>query len=539
MAEGNGIKYMPGAGPPPGTPRITLDDAIKSIEKQAGTPGGIDQTDPAFVAGTPKADASRAEVFYRDLPLVTVQNSWSVQDVRAALNANMYGIFDLSAQLWDSILGDDRVQATLGSRIAGLFGREVRFTPADDSDAAKECLRAWMDAWPEFSGGTGLRNMHAYAIGMGWMPAQLVWDTSKPIWRPRPVPWHPRFTYYHWSLRKYIALSMDGSLPIIPGDGKWMLHAPYGDYRAWIFGALRATAEPWLLRHFAFRDMARYSEVHGMPIRKAKVPAASDAIERSQYGTNVANLGNETTILIQQGVDGTNGYDLELLEAKDPSWEVFSALISQCDMAIILAIMFQNLTTEVDSGSFAATKAHMDIRQNGIQSDATAWQHTIYHQAARPFAQLNFGDADLAPRTEWDVTPREYLETNAKQFQAFGTALEVMARGGLKFKDSEEVRRFAASKFGLDNLPDFDIGDPISGGLGGGSKSKLPFTDVDPSSVVTVNEARSLNDLPKMPGGDVTIQEFHAGKDAEREKDVNESSEQAKADAAPVKDAAE
>lgn len=528
----------PGWDPPAGTPIYSMEDAAEDIQKQAG-PDGILRDDPAFVYGDPlKLPGKKAisEIVYREIPFVSIQTTWGVSDVRAALLSNINGIFETVAQLWESIRGDDRVTATLGSRTSGLFGRDVRFTPANDSDAAKECLRAWQDQWTQFAGGPGLRTVSEYEIGLGWAPAQLVWDTSTSIWKPRIQFWNNRYVYWHWGIRKYVALSMDGQIPIIPGDGKWLLHSRYDEYRAWIFGAVRAVAEPWLLRHFGFRDMARYSEVHGLPIRVAETPAAASPEERSQFGQQVATLGTETTLLLGKGVDAQNSYGFSLVEAKDPAWEVFSALISQCDTAIVLALLFQNLTTEVKQGSYAATEAHMDIRQNGIQADNAAWRHTIYNQVARPFAQFNFGDADLAPITEWDVTPREYLETNAKQFQAFGTAIEVLRRGGVEFVDVEALRKFADKSFGLQGLPDFRITDPVSSGLGGASKSKVPLTDVDPGQILTVNEARQANDFPSIPGGDVTISEYHAGKDADREKDVNEAGEKAKADNAPKED---
>jgi hypothetical protein len=42
--------------------------------------------------------------------------------VRAALEQLVQGLFELPAQLCDSIVGDDRVQATMGSRTGGLLG---------------------------------------------------------------------------------------------------------------------------------------------------------------------------------------------------------------------------------------------------------------------------------------------------------------------------------------------------------------------------------------------------------------------------------
>jgi hypothetical protein len=477
---------------------------------------------------------ARVELVYRDLPLVQVQNTWSVEAARSALYSHMIGIFEQSGQLVDSLMGDDRVMATTKSRVTGLFGREVRFKAANDSDAAKKALDVWRDHWPRFAGTYALHEAHAYSIHMGWSSSQLNWDTTGEYDLPYLRFWHPRYTYYHWALRRYVALSQDGQIAVIPGNGKWVLHAPHGEYRGWIHGAIRAVTEPWLLRHFAFRDMARFSEVHGLPTRVGMVPATSDPTERSNFETSLGSLGSDAAMILPTGVDGVNGYDYKLVEATDTAWESFPGLIDRCDMSIVLAIMFQNLTTEVQGGAFAATKAHMDIRQGGIQFDNAAWKNTIYNQIARPFAYLNFGDPDLAPWTEWDVSPIDQIDSTVKRFQQFMTGIEVGRRGGFEFNDDEEVRAWAAKKFGLDGMPGFKITDPVSSGMGGGAgKSKLPFTDVDPAQVVKVNEAREMNDLPAIPGGDVTISEYHAAKGSQLKKDETKTSAKAKADNAP------
>lgn len=520
-----------GSGPPGGGPMgIPMSDLAKMY---GGAPQKITE-DPAYEALEPldKSTRTRAELVYRELPLTTVQNTWTVEQARGALYAHMTGIFYSSGALYDSILGDDRVMATLGSRVTGLFGRDVRFEPADDSAAAKECLDAWRDAgWPAVSCGAGLSQLHVYTIGMGFGHAQVCWDTRKPVWVPRLRVWHPTYEYWHWPSWRFRALTLDGEVTINAGDAKWVEHAPYGSYRGWVRGAIRALTEPWMLRHFAFRDMARFSEVHGLPIRKAWTPAVADPGERAQFADAVARLGQETTILLARGVDPTNsdGYDLELLEAKDRSWEVFGGLIDRCDMAIVLALMYQNLTTEVTGGSYAAANVHADIRDSALQGDNAAWRHTIHEQIARPFAWLNFGDPDLAPYTYWDVEPRAHVEGNAKMFMSFAQGIDTLRRGGVEFKDPQEVRAFAAKRFSLDGLPDFTITDPVASGLGEQSKSKLPFSEIDPQSVVSVNEARGLNDLPPISGGDLTVQEYHATRDAERQKEVDDNaSENAK-----------
>jgi hypothetical protein len=470
-----------GSGPPRGSgldsPYATQIDPRQLpgvIERQIGGSTSPVMNDPGFqppydpLKGTSK---EQTRIVYRDLPLISSVSEWTVDMIRCALRAHMWGMFEQSGQLVDAVLGDDRVQATLGSRISGLFGREVRFRPANDGADARQCLDSWVTCWPALATAACMTEMQAYSILMGQEPGQLVWGEYEGVdYAPQLRPWHIRYTYYNWSLRKLVALSQDGALAIIPGNGKWVLHAPYGDYRGWIRGAIRAVAEPWLMRHWALRDWARFSEVHGMPIKKATVPASAAQDQRDAYEAALSQLATETTVMVSEGNDGMNRYDLELLEAKDTAWEAFPGLRDHCDMAIVLSLLFQNLTTEVKGGSFAATTAHMDIRSGGIQYDNAAWRWTIRQQIARPFAWLNYGDPELAPITDWDVTPREEYEHNAKQFQEFGKAVATLSQGGIKFNDTEELRVFCREKFGLDGLPDFTISDPMpaAGGSGDG-----------------------------------------------------------------------
>lgn len=467
----------PGYGPPPGRPDgpargggRTLDELGRKYLSGLD----VDTNDPAFVGkvvdATDANTKARAKLIYRDLPLVTIQNTWSIDDARRAMYAHLVGQFYSSGLLCDSILGDDRVTSTLNSRASAIFGRETRFAPAvhPDKTAAQECLEAWQKWWPMLSGDSSIRECFDYGTMMGFSHAQIVWDTTQPDldYAPKLWPWHPVFSWYDWDRRTYVAIGQDASIPIVAGNGKWLEYAPFGSYRGWVRGALRPVVEPWMLRHFGFRDMARFGEVHGNPTRVGDVPAVGDPIERSNFENALSGMGANTTLIVPKGVDvgdGT-GYDYRLVEATSTAWEVHPAQIDRCDMAIVLALLMINLDTTIEGGSSWGAKSKMDIRSEGAQLDNRSWMRTIYMHLARPFAYLNFGDASLAPWTWWDVTGREEYVNNAKQFVQAMTGIEVGRRGGIQFRDPEQVRKFFAERFGLSGLPDFEIVEPVSGG---------------------------------------------------------------------------
>ena len=428
---------MSGDGPPKPPAGSLHDSRNAQPVPMPGQP--MDSTRDPFLPPTrPLGPGSKAvaSIVYRDLPLVTIGTDWDVESVRGALRNNMTGLFDAPAQLVDAILGDDRVQATFGSLMSALLGCETIFEPANDSSAAREVVDAWVPCWPGIGGYGSLGWIATYAKAMGWAPAQIVWDTTGPVWAPSLRPWHQRYTYYHWTMRAFIALSQDGQVAIEPGNGKWVLHAPWGDYRPWVFGCLRAVAMPWLIRHFAYRDWARFSEVHGIPIKKASCPASAGAPERSQFEQALTRLSSETTILLQKGMEGQGSdYDLDLLEATDTAWESFPGLIDRCDMSIVLAVLFQNLTTEVQAGSLAATTQHAEILHKAVERENMSVQATIRPQVARPFAYLNFGDADLAPKTRYDIQSVEAHKAVATLASELGRFLQALRASGGKIHD--------------------------------------------------------------------------------------------------------
>lgn len=409
--------------------------------------------DPAWQAPTDPLDIKnvkgQAKVINREVPLVVVQTGWDITQVRSAIESLVIGLFDLPAQLVDAVTGDSRVQSANMSRVGGLLGRPIRHRipkQYKDSALAKECMDVWEQHWPKMATEPILADMQLWGSTLGFWTGQELWDTSGDYWKPYIIPWHPRYTYYHWLYRKYIAITLDGQVPITPGDGHWLLHAPFGVYRGWMRGAIRAISPWWLARNYALRDWARYSERHGMPIGKAVTPfgAAPDMIQN--YRAQLSQLGQESIIQLPQSPDPQIGkYDLEWLETKDQAWDGFQGLIAQCNAEITLSILGQNLTSEVKEGSLAAARVHADVRQAILEFDARTLSQTIYNQITRPFAAINFGNADLAPKTEWDITPYEDNKAAADTLVAFASAINLLRTAGKKVNNVPELAR----KFGL------------------------------------------------------------------------------------------
>lgn len=393
-------------------------------------------------------DRNTATVTFRDVPIISsLTGNWSLPLIKQALFDQMRGQFILPAELADEVSGDDRVQATIGSRVGGLFSQ-----PLIHKGGSRECRRAWKKAWKKLIPQSVASELMTWAVLVGFAVAEVLWDDSVAPWQPILKVWHPRNIWYRWDIRKYVAITLDGLVEINPGDGKWFLFTPHGAYRGWVRGVIRSIATKWYIKGLAWRDWARFNERHGLPIIKAKVPAAGDINQKANFIQAMAKLGQEAVIGLPQNVDGT-GYDAELLEARDRAWESFQGTIDRCDRSIVLPILGQNLTTEVTEGSYAAARQHGDIRQDYLQFDNATLSEGLYQQVARPYAELNFGDPNAAPETAWVITPTEDYLTKAQTFYAFAQAVQQLRLAGKEVDVAKLAPKFGLS---IDDVTDAD-----------------------------------------------------------------------------------
>jgi len=423
-------------------------------------------TDPAFQPPSDPlkdkgATVARARLIHREIPNVTVQPGWSIQDVRTTLQDLTAGIFDRPAQLQDAIAADSRVQSAMKALSGGLLGAPITFKIPkkyrSDPDA-KKCHRIWERHWQDMHAEPALLDLLETSSSLGFAYAQILWDTSGKYWKPYLQSFNARYSYYHWLLRAHVVITLDGQVPVTPGDGHWILHAPYGQYRGWMRGALRALAQWWLARNYALRDWARYCERHGFPLFLADCPFGADPNDIANFQATLQGVGQETILQLPGSVDVTKygKYDLRYLEPKDENWQAFKELIIQCNNEITMALLGQNLTSEVKEGSLAAARVHANVLQMILESNARAAAKTLYVQVLRPFAALNFGDPRIAPIPCWNVSPDEDFKMKADTADSASRSLNQLRQAGFKVKDPARYLK----QFGL-KLGDVEAVDPL------------------------------------------------------------------------------
>lgn len=475
------------------TPAQIINTSLGDIEPLRGDPAFAPPADPLKEGGAKERLLLQAGVVRRDIPMIVSATSLTITDVRRSIEDLAAGMFDAPSQVIDVLTGDSRVASGLASRVGGLLGREVAFEvprKLRDSSAAVECCTAFAENWGTIAPEAFLSELQMWAVMLGLGFGQQPWDLSGEYAIPHPQIWHPRYAWYHWTFRRVIANTLDGTIPIEGGDGTWIQHAPHGVYRGWMRGAMRPIA-PWMIaRNLALRDAARWSEANGMPMIKAIHPATADRNMVSKFVNSLSRRGGENTVGLPQNVDGNGGnFDVSALEFSGEGFEGFFKLIAACDQEITLTLLAQTLTSTVGPegrGSYAAARVHADVRQALLEADARALERTIYLQIARPFALLNFGDPDLAPRAIWDITPYEDAKTKVETFAVLTQGINVLRQAGVQIEDIGAL----AKSFGLNlgKISNITRGAEIY-------QYDLEF------GIATINEARARKGLPPIEGG--------------------------------------
>jgi phage gp29-like protein len=418
--------------------------------------------------------ATSSEVILQ--PSTRVFTTWTPKAIRSAEISADSGNIRQAANLTEWVLQDDRVQGALGARIDALLGLDPSFEASGDKRRSNKAVKAleggedWWDSFPEAEVGLILR----WGIVLGFAPARHAWELVEGHdGRILPCPefWHPQHTRFDWPSRKWFTWAQGENttagasqeFELVPGDGDWLMHRPYGKLRPWAWGLWHALAPLVLLKHLAREDRARAGEKGALLV--GTFDSENDL--KDEAGTPAAQIRLQLAEEIKRrGRDGVcflpPGFDLKLVQVAAGSNELYESQIKMANDAIAINIRGGNLTTEVSKGgSLAATEAQERTGDQGkLRFDAQAWTTTAHNDSLKPWAERNFGDRMLAP---WPVYPVEPKKNKKAEADTANGALDAAKKAtDLGFKLN---RKGFIDEFEMDEWlePGADVPPPVPG----------------------------------------------------------------------------
>lgn len=442
----NGMPAVGGEGPnkPDGSPLMPLIQPASAV--------------PAPTTGDPPGGE------YRQLPIVATAGADRLKQIENILATHDQGNFNLSALLADAMLRDDRINGDLTTRQNGLIGTRLVFEPSNQSRKARqvaELLGGDEDTpglWAQMAPPSQLADLLRWGLLLGVGIGELVWEERDGLWIPRLKTWHPQFCYWRWDTQSYWLITAgienlpDGTrvepndgqhgggllaqyggylveLPRVDRDlhsnGKWLLYTPYGYHYGWLRALIRTLSYRYMDRRWGYRDYARYNEVHGLPMRKAKVPSRAPEVDKDRFFRSIRDAGSEIVVECPVDQSGEN-FDVELVEAKADTYRGFLEFLNKVEASIAIAILGQDLTSKPTTGGSLA-QAKDNIRDDYRRFDARTISQVAFDQMIYHFTVYNFGDPELASSPKYEVDPPEDEKEEAASLQAVGNALVAFA----------------------------------------------------------------------------------------------------------------
>ena len=424
-------------------------------------------------------------------PEVRVVCQWTLPKIEQAKRQADRGDLSQAAALWDAILGDERAIGPLQA-ITGVSSLPVEFesenAESGQEDPKVEALqRDWWHMLPEDVQGEVIRS----AIGLGVALVQIKeWREDEQTKRLLPVldPWASHHLKRDGKRRTWLVKTEQnkGGQPFEPGDGEWILFTPYGRKRPWLKAPWYGLGLLWFAAQCSKIDWADWNDSHAKPMKaasneKAETHGLVDEPGMQKLLANVVKLVRGGSIVLP------DGYKLQLLEASSRNWESFLKLCHEVwPMALAIALTGNNLTTQVEGGSFAAAREATAVLMDRKRTVARCFETTVREQLLTWWSEFNFGDL-AAPWPKYKLEPPSDPNAAADRLSKVATAVQALTSANVPLSPQELRERY-------------DV--PVDLERAGEATPAQLFQYHFTFGIITINEARQRIGLKPVKGGD-------------------------------------
>jgi phage gp29-like protein len=310
--------------------------------------------------------------------------------------------------VYEDLAFDSRVSACVTSRKSAVKAMEWDLVGEDVNEAD-------IDFHKEYINNYKLEDIFSEVLDAwmyGYKPMEIIWETdggkiipSKFVGKP------PRwFKYDEDNELRFLSMEDMISGEELP-ENKFIIARneatydnPYG--RA----VLSACYWPVTFRRNGMKFWTIFVEKYGMPFLHAKAEAGA----KEERITEIADMLEN---MVQDAIAVTpEEFEVELLETskgKGGEQSAHKTYIDTMNVEIAMAILGTNLTTEVSGGSFAATKSHMEVRDDIVEGDAKIIEGA-FSELIRITHNLNIGSSRPAPTFKL-FAEEKVEETRAKR----------------------------------------------------------------------------------------------------------------------------
>jgi hypothetical protein len=253
----------------------------------------------------------------------------------------------------------------------------------------------------------------------------------------------PEWLQYRWSENRWYYNSIAGPIAITPGDGRWVLHVDGPRISPWQHGLWKSLGRAWVRKEHAGLHSDNWEAKLANPARVAECPAGATESQRTGFLARVIAWGINTCFELPPG------WQVKLIESNGRGWEAFGATSDRQDMAYMIAVAGQVVTTTGGTG-FANADVHKSIRADLIKSTADAIAFTLNTQGIPPFVVERWGIEALERSVfvEWETKPPKDLKADGDALSSLGNGIASANAALEQYKTRVDARELSAA-FGV------------------------------------------------------------------------------------------
>jgi phage gp29-like protein len=328
---------------------------------------------------------------------------------------------------YNSLLFDAHLSAAIRSRKSGTLAYEWMIR--NNSEDPEDEVYLFVHSMFQKLNITQIIEQILDAPLYGFQPLEVLWQPQESKWAVIDVVAKPLeyFTFSNHGELKFV--SLDNQTGKVVPPFKFLLPRvgatydnPYGQ------AALSRCYFPVLFKKATVESWRVFTEKYGMPYFVAAHEFGTDKKRIDELADSLQALVEDAVLLYPKGTDVRIEQTGSTI-----STGIFKELSSFLNAEVSKAILGQTLTTEVGtdgSGSYAAARAHLDVRSDIIESDRRLVEQTI-NELIRWIIQLNFSS---------ETMPTFSLYQTEDVDMATAQRDEILSKTGIKLQKSYYMR---------------------------------------------------------------------------------------------------